>query len=87
MNFNWITGAETDEHLQRFCVELEYQLRPKITKFLISRFEFESFSDFSCFYFDVDLLSRRVRVSDKTPKYFFQLIQRDFDREIGLNCC
>ena len=84
MQFNWIIGTEADEKLQRFCIELEYQLRPKITKFLISRFDFESVSDFSCFYFDVDVLSRSVRLSEQTPPFFLQLIQRDFDREIGL---
>lgn len=87
MTFNWIIGTEADEKLQRFCIELEYQLRPRITKFLISRFDFESCSDFSSFHFDVDLLARNIRVSDRTPSHFLQRIQTDFDREIGFNCC
>ncbi|SDS99027.1 hypothetical protein SAMN05192545_2515 [Maribacter dokdonensis] len=39
MRFNWILGDTADEKLHRWCVDLEYQLRPKIVKFLITNFE------------------------------------------------
>jgi len=84
MQFNWIIGTEADEKLQRFCIELEYQLRPKITKFLISRIDSECCTDFSCFHFDIDLSASRVTVSERTPYHFFKKIKSDFDREIGL---
>jgi hypothetical protein len=82
MNFNWITDKSSDKTIQRQCIELEYRLRPKITRFLLTRLEKECRGDFSCFYFDVDLASRTVSISPKTPVKYSRRIAEDFDREI-----
>ncbi len=86
MNFNWILGKDSDAALQRRCVDLEYRLRPRITRFLMERLERELHGDFSSFYFDVDLVRREVRISDKTPAKYVQRISCDFMQEIGINC-
>ncbi len=87
MTFNWILDEQADEKLKKFCVELEYQLRPKIMRFLMSRLEKECGGDFSCFYFDVDLGSRCITLSPKTPTRYISLIEADFEMEINRNCC
>jgi len=83
MKFNWIFHRPADEKLKRLCVELEYQLRPKITRFLLNRFDDESVTDFSCFHFEVDTATQWVRLSEKTPLKYRNLIQMDFDKEIN----
>ncbi|SHJ20057.1 hypothetical protein [Pseudozobellia thermophila] len=85
MTINWIVGAEADENLKRYCVDFEYRLRPKITKYLISRLDPDYCSDFSCFQFDVDLPGRCIRLSDKTPSRYYCLLEPDFEREIDFN--
>ncbi|MDO6517807.1 hypothetical protein SAMN05421766_104491 [Zobellia uliginosa] len=67
MTFNWIAGREIDERLHRLCIELEYEFRPKIIRFLIDNFDMEACSDFSCFHFNVDLVAKKVSLSDDTP--------------------
>ncbi|WP_276167768.1 hypothetical protein [Zobellia alginiliquefaciens] len=84
MTFNWITGREIDEKLHRICIELEYEFRPIITKFLIANFDVKSCSDFSCFHFDVDLKTKRVTLSDDTPLQYLQQIKPSFEREMKL---
>ncbi len=83
VNFNWILSNELDESIRRHCIELEYQLRPKITKFLMARLEKECDGDFSCFHFDVDMISRNITISPLTPVHFSRRIERDFEREIN----
>lgn len=83
MNFNWIFSQEEDKNLYKKSVELEYRLRPKITKFLMERLEHECSGDFSNFYFDVDMNTQWVWISDRTPKDYLDKIQRDFDIQIN----
>ncbi len=83
VKFNWILSNELDESIRRYCIELEYQLRPKITKFLMARLENECNGDFSCFHFDVDLITKNITISPETPARFSRRIERDFDREIN----
>ena len=85
MKFNWISATEADDKLKKFCIELEYQLRPRITRFLMSRLDPECCGDFSCFYFDVDLATQQITISEKTPWEYTQVIATDFDREINSN--
>ncbi|MEM9000466.1 MAG: hypothetical protein AAGB24_09390 [Bacteroidota bacterium] len=47
------------------------------------RLENECCGDFSCFHFDVDMATKRVWISDKTPKQYSDKIRRDFDVEIN----
>ncbi|MDT0622309.1 hypothetical protein [Croceitalea vernalis] len=83
MKFNWIFSNNADKNLQKQSVELEYRLRPKITKFLMEHLEQECCGDFSCFYFDVDMKTQRVLLSEKTPKNFFDKIKNEFDIQIN----
>lgn len=72
-----------DEDLYKFCVELEFKLRPVITRFLISRLERETSGDFSNFHFDIDLNAGQITISDKTPPRYRRKIVSEFDREIN----
>ncbi len=87
MKFNWIIGKDFDDNFKRYCVDLEYQLRPKITKFLMARLEHECGGDFSCFHFDVDLITNNIRISPETPARFSNIIKVDFEKEINGACC
>lgn len=87
MTFNWILGQDADPAHQKLCIDLEYRLRPRITRFLMERLERELQGDFSSFHFDVDLVRREVRISEKTPSKYVQRIGCDFMKEIGVNCC
>mgnify|MGYP003701005609 CR=1 FL=1 len=85
MQFRWNSANHMDEELYRFCVELEFQLRPIITRFLISHLEKETSGDFSKFHFDVDLNAGMISISDKTPSHLRSKIATAFDREINGN--
>ncbi len=87
MTFNWILGQDDDPAHKKLCIDLEYHLRPRITRFLMARLERELQGDFSSFHFDVDLVRREVRISEKTPAKYVQRIAYDFMKEIGVNCC
>ena len=85
MTFQWQSENHIDEDLYKFCVELEFKLRPKITRFLINRLEKETGGEFSAFYFDIDLDAGSIAISGKTPALFRIRIEKDFDREINRN--
>ena len=51
----------------------------KMTKYLMERFESEYCGDFSCFYFDVDMFSKVISISPKTPPRFRLIALKDFD--------
>jgi hypothetical protein len=83
MKFQWNSVNHIDEDLYKFCIELEFKLRPIITRFLISRLERETSGDFSSFYFDIDLNAGQITISEKTPPRYRMKILREFDREIN----
>ncbi len=85
MKFNWNSANEIDEKVQKFCIDLEYKLRPKITYFLMAHLEKECCGDFSCFYFDVDLEKLYVTIARPTPLKFKRRIASEFDRVINQN--
>ena len=85
MKFNWNSVNEVDERFKKLCIDIEYKLRPKITKFLMSRLEQECGGDFSCFYFDVDVEKMVVSIARPTPLKYKRIIATDFDREINQN--
>ncbi|WP_411031276.1 hypothetical protein [Spongiimicrobium sp. 3-5] len=87
MKFNWIGAKDSKNNIKKFCIELEYELRPKITRFLMSRLENECHGDFSSFHFDINMDTKQVTISDKTPKEYTKKIQSDFDMEINNPCC
>ena len=79
VKFNWIISKTADFNQKKRCIELEYALRPKLTKFLLERFETECDGDFSSFYFDVDVITERVWVNVRTPQEFVEKLKIDFD--------
>ncbi len=83
MNFNWIGNQDIDENLLKKCVDLEFELRYKITKFLIRRLDVECNIDFTRFYFDVDMTTKTIRISEKTPQEYVQEVAADFYKEMG----
>ncbi len=83
MKFNWISEKEIDDPLRKFCIDLEFRLRPRITRFLMDRLERECEGDFSSFHFDVDLTSGKLRIGPKTPLGLSQKIKSDFQNEFG----
>ncbi|MCX2720603.1 hypothetical protein [Lentiprolixibacter aurantiacus] len=83
MKFNWISEKEIDDSLRKSCIDLEYLLRPKITRFLMDHLEYECKGDFSSFHFDVDLNLGKLHISHKTPLRLSQKIMADFQRELG----
>ncbi len=62
---------------------MEYRLRPKIMKFLLSKLDGDFPGDFSCFHFDVDVKNQWVWISKKTPQNYIEKIKADFDQEIN----
>ena len=49
----------------------------------MAHLEPESYENFRCFYFDVDMDNKRVSISEKTPKDYTDLIRDDFEIEIN----
>lgn len=83
MTFNWILDHEASPDEQRACIEMEYRLRPRLTRFLMRHFERELKGDFSSFYFDVDFITFEIRISDKTPVKYMQQIVSEFSTEMN----
>ncbi len=83
MKFNWIYGKKIDKKTLKRSVDLEYELRPKITRFLMARMEKECNGDFSSFHFDVNLVTQNISISDKTPVAYMDKIASDFELEIN----
>ncbi len=85
MKFNWTSVNEVDESFKKLCIDLEYKLRPKITRFLMARLENECGGDFSCFHFDVDIEKMVVSIVRPTPLKFKRIIATEFEKEINQN--
>ena len=83
MKFNWKSVNVVDEKAKKFRIDLEYKLRPEITRFLMARLEQECRGDFSCFYFEVDVENLYVSIVRPTPLKYKRIIAREFDREIN----
>ena len=83
MKFNWISDKQIDDSLRKFCIDLEFRLRPRITRFLMERLETECQGDFSSFHFDVDLSSGKMFIGHKTPLALTDKIISDFQKEFG----
>ncbi|SHG89469.1 hypothetical protein [Flagellimonas flava] len=83
MTFNWLNPGTSDPATKKVCIDLEYRLRPRITRFLLSQFDGDHLLDFSNFYFDVDLKNEWIWISEQTPFDIIEKIKADFDREIN----
>ncbi|MEM9077662.1 MAG: hypothetical protein AAGC43_11500 [Bacteroidota bacterium] len=82
MKFNWIIPVD-DTITKKVCIDLEYRLRPRITRFLLSQYDSDHLIDFSKFYFDVDLKNQWIWISEKTPQDYIERIKENFDIEIN----
>lgn len=84
MKLNWkFPSQEITDEFRRACIEFEYQLRPKITKFLLERMDAECSGDLTSFHFDVDVDSQWVWIGLDTPEHYIEKIKSDFDHEIN----
>lgn len=83
MYFNWLFSGDENPAIKKACIDMEYSLRPRITKFLLNKIDGENPLDFSCFHFDVDLSRKWVWISNKTPKEYIQQMLPDFDIAIN----
>jgi hypothetical protein len=87
VHFHWIFKEDQQQVDQKELIDLEYHLRPRITRFIMDTMGFDCYDDFSCFHFDLDMVKREIRISDKTPEEYVRLLQIGFRDEIGANCC
>lgn len=87
MHFHWIFEDSQDQFDQKQLIELEYQLRPRITRFIMDTLGFDCCDDFSCFHFDLDMVRREIRISERTPEKYSKILRTGFQDEIGANCC
>lgn len=87
MHFNWIMNGDQNDVDKKSLIDLEYRLRPRITRFLMERLEQECSGDFSSFHFDVDMVSKEIRIADKTPQGLAIKVSEDFKNLISSNCC
>lgn len=83
MEFNWIFNTEIGSTEKQRCIDMEYKLRPRITRYLIARMEQECDGDFSKFCFDVNMRTKKVTLSEKTPKEYRTKLKSDFELEIN----
>jgi hypothetical protein len=81
VKFNWIFSGDDNPAMQRTCIDMEYSLRPRITRFLLSRLDIDT--DFSDFHFNVDVDNNRVSIADKTPKEYTAQILPGFDQALN----
>ncbi|NKI33139.1 hypothetical protein [Croceivirga thetidis] len=81
MTFNWIYTREADHHQRKRCIDLEYQLRPRIIKFLLEQFDDDEHSDenFAAFHFDVYVETAEVYMAQDTPVNYLNSMADRFD--------
>ncbi len=53
----------------------------------MDRLEIDYDGDFTDFHFDIDMESKQITISKKTPEEYLQRIGSDFEMEINQNCC
>jgi hypothetical protein len=81
VKFNWVFSGDDSPAMQRTCIDMEYSLRPKITRFLLSRLDVDA--DFTSFHFDVNVDKKWVYISEKTPMEYIRKLLPDFDLVIN----
>jgi len=85
MKFHWVGVDVKDRNAKKLCIELEYDLQSKITKFLMKRLEDECQGDFSAFEFDVDPFQAQILIRENTPALWAEVIREDFEKRINLS--
>ncbi|NJB72623.1 hypothetical protein GGR42_003114 [Saonia flava] len=87
MKFKYILSPGNNKKEKKVCIDMEYELRPKITKFLLNRLESDCEGDFSKFYFDIHFKGKQIKISSKTPLKYRKKIEKDFESEFNGVCC
>lgn len=82
MRFNWIIDFDLSDEMKKLSLDMEYLLHKKITKFLISKWGDSSYY-FEELVFDIDMATKRITISDKTPISLVQLIEEEFYKEFS----
>ena len=84
MKFNWIINFDATDETKKLCLDMEYFLREKISKFLITNWD-DLMDDFDKLVFDIDMVTKEINISDDSPLYLKSVIQKDFYREFNPN--
>lgn len=82
MKFNWIFPQQTATNIQKKrCIDLEYQLRPRIVKFLLEQFDDDEHGveNFAAFHFDVHIETEEVFMTQDTPENYFNALADRFN--------
>ena len=80
MRFNWIVALDTSDEVKKGYLEMEYRLRQRISKFLISNWD-HLIDDFDRLVFDIDLATKEITISNQSPIYLKAVIEQDFYKE------
>jgi hypothetical protein len=70
--------------MKKLCLDMEYLLREKISKFLISNWD-DLMDDFDKLVFDIDMVTKEITISADSPLHLKNIIQEDFYREFNPN--
>ncbi len=84
MRFNWIVSLDTNDEIKKRCLDMEYLLRQKISKFLIGNWD-DLMDDFDHLVFDVDMVTKEIKISNQSPVFLKTVIEKDFYREFNPN--
>ena len=82
MRLNWIIDFDANDEMKKLCVDMEYFLRSKITKFLIANWD-DMFEDFENLVFDIDLITKEITISEKSPPHLAAIIESKFNAEFN----
>ncbi len=82
MKFNWTISFDATDEMKKLCVDMEYLLREKISRFLISNWD-DLADDFDKLIFDIDMVTKEITISEDSPIYLKNIIQEDFHREFN----
>jgi hypothetical protein len=84
MKFNWTISFDATDEMKRLCLDMEYLLREKISKFLISNWD-DLADDFDKLVFDIDMVTKEITISDNSPVYLKTIIADKFNQEFNPN--
>ncbi|MFD2585999.1 hypothetical protein ACFSQJ_03605 [Croceitalea marina] len=84
MRFIWTNTFEATDETKKLCLDMEYLLRKKISRFLISNWD-ELMDDFDKLVFDIDMVTKEITISDDSPIGLKNIILQDFYREFNPN--
>ncbi len=84
MRFNWIISFDANDEMKKLCLDMEYLLREKISRFLIGNWD-HLMDDFNRLVFDVDMVTKEIKISNQSPVFLKAVIEQDFYKEFNSN--